>query len=151
MLIGRNKGCVLLESPGTPWAVAGITHRWFRGAGPGVLGRLPPCRTVASFRGRIDDAVVSHDGTTLFCHVAEVKSDVWLVENFDSSRRGGEHYAPGSLVRPSCSEMSNRASSGHHASGLKPRTGVAEQAKVRNVSATGSHRPDDEVDRGIGG
>jgi Tol biopolymer transport system component/tRNA A-37 threonylcarbamoyl transferase component Bud32 len=44
-------------------------------------------KTIATFRGRTDEAVVSRNGRNLLCNVAETNSDVWLVENLNPSRR----------------------------------------------------------------
>ena len=44
-------------------------------------------KTMVTFRGRTLDAVVSRNGRNLFCNVEETKSDVWLVENFNPSRK----------------------------------------------------------------
>ena len=43
--------------------------------------------TVATFPGDIAQAVVSEDGRKFVCNVLETKSDVWLLENFDPSRK----------------------------------------------------------------
>ena len=42
--------------------------------------------TVATFRGEIEDAVVTQDGKRFVVNVSESKSDIWLVENFDPAR-----------------------------------------------------------------
>jgi Tol biopolymer transport system component len=43
--------------------------------------------TVLTLPGDIADAIVSPDGRKIISVVAEMKSDVWLVENFDPSHR----------------------------------------------------------------
>src|SRR5689334_3385523 len=38
-------------------------------------------KTMATFRGRTDEAVVSRNGRRLLCNVAETNADIWLVES----------------------------------------------------------------------
>lgn len=44
-------------------------------------------KTIVTFPGEIVNAVVTPDGKKFVCDVEDAKSDVWVVDNFDPSRR----------------------------------------------------------------
>ena len=50
-----------------------------------VAGRSP--KTIAELPGQFSEVALSPDGKTLVYDAVEAKSDVWVMENFDSSHR----------------------------------------------------------------